>query len=73
MNTKYGISWIGNIEWEDENRNDHTRESALSSMREAGYVIDNGDDDCLVWETERESIDDDGANAIGRLVTRAFC
>lgn len=23
--------------------------------------------DCLVWESESESVDDDGANAIGRL------
>ena len=66
MNTKYSIHWIGG----EENRNYHSRESALASMREAGFVVDNGDEDCLVWGTERESIDDDGSKAVGRLVMR---
>lgn len=68
MKTKYGIRWLGNIEWEDEKGNDHTRDSAIASMAEAGFLVDNGDEDCLVWETERESIGDDGSEAVGRLV-----
>jgi len=66
MNTKYSIRWVG----EDESQNYHSRESALASMREAGFVVDNGDEDCLVWETEQESVHDDGARAVGRLVMR---
>lgn len=61
MNT-YGIHWAhGNADYFD------TREEALENMAEAGFIVDNGDADCLVWESEEDSENDDGSNAIGRL------
>ena len=64
-NTEYGIKWVSNIDW------GHTRESAIASMTGSGYyLLDNGDDDCMVWQSEDQATDDDGSKAVGRLVWR---